>query len=129
LFVASIVNEGGGTIDSIDSFTILIPTDLVDSNQNIEIIAQTFQTSKDKFDGCGSDKNPTQTKTIGSNNYWVIRCQQKIPMGTGEYKRVSFFITPKDVPDRKTSLIVGLANYKYTKTGSTSIAIANAPWH
>jgi hypothetical protein len=50
-------------------------------------------------------------------------------MKTGEYKRVSFFITPGNVTDRKTSLIVGLANYEYIKTGSTSITVANAPWH
>ncbi|MEM5872439.1 MAG: hypothetical protein QXD55_01065, partial [Candidatus Aenigmatarchaeota archaeon] len=129
LFVASIVNEGGGTINKINSFEILIPTDLVNSNENIEIVAQTFQEQANSFNGCGTEKHPTESKTIGKNEYWVISCVHNIPMKTGEYKRVSFFITPKDVSDRKTSLIIGLANYEYTKTGSASIAVANAPWH
>jgi hypothetical protein len=133
LFVASIVNEGGGTLNYTRSFTILIPVDLVDSNKSIEIIAQTFKgvVGETTPTGCGditANPNPPRD-TINGKDYYVIRCKHVEPMKSGEYKRVSFFITPKDVTDRKTSLIVGLANYEYIKIGSASITVANAPWH
>ena len=134
LFVASIVNEGGGMLNEIRYFRVLIPKDIVNMTANpksIEIVAQTFESSKGNFDGCGTSNIPQDgaDPKFGLPNYWVIDCVHNVPMKTGEYKRVSFFITPKDVTDRKTSLIVGLANYEYIKTGSTSITVANAPWH
>jgi hypothetical protein len=135
LFVASIVNEGGGTLNNVISFKIYIPDELVEQN-NIELIAQTFkkasQSDNEEPKGCGDfsvNPHPTNSITIDNKKYWLIECEHGKPMSTGEYKRVSFFITPKDVIDRRTGLIVGLANYEYIKTGSTSITIANAPWH
>ncbi len=121
LFVASIVNEGGGTLNNITYFRIKIPTDIADK---VDLIAQTFQ-SIDKETPPNGCKDPP----VIEGKYWVIDCVHNSPMKTGEYKRVSFFVTPKGVTDRKTSLITGLANYNYTKTGSASIKIANAPWH
>jgi hypothetical protein len=135
LFVASIVNEGGGTLNQVISFKIYIPDDLVGSN-DIDLIAQTFRSQPYDIDpepkGCGdfsANPHPTTSETIQGKTYWVIECINVVPMKAGEYKRVSFFITPKSVIDKKTSLIVGLANYEYIKTGSTSIKVANAPWH
>jgi len=129
LFVASIVNEGGGTLNQIRNFTILIPQDLA-GRDDIELIAQTFKKKGDtEPNGCFDPSDPHPNSTL-DNKYWKIECEQTYePMKPGEYKRVSFFITPGNVSDRKTSLIVGLANYEYIKTGSTSITIANAPWH
>lgn len=128
LFVASIVNEGGGTLNQVKSFRVLIPKEIA-TKVNISIVAQTFVSTPNTFDGCGTSINPKDGDTMGFKDYWVIDCVHNNPMKTGEYRRVSFFMTPKTVADTKTSLIVGLANYNYTKTGSTSITIANAPWH
>lgn len=139
LFVASIVNEGGGTLNMVNHFWVLIPKELADQ-ENIEIVAQTFQNAKNTFEGCGSSpvgvplrpQNGADAK-YNLPNYWVIDCLNNYDMKTGEYKRVSFFITPPaaahPITDSRTFLLVGLANYQYTKTTSTSITIANAPWH
>jgi len=130
LFVASIVNEGGGILNNIGEFKVLIPKDLVNYDMNnITIIAQTFQSAAGQLppNGCGT--TPQDGVTMGLPNYYVIDCTHVVPMKSGEYKRVSFFITPENVDDRKMSLIVGLANYEYIKTGSASITVANNPWH
>jgi len=133
LFVASIVNEGSGSLNVIRSFSILIPQDLADSS-GIEVVAQTFKqkAGTDVFDGCNDGlvaDHPTRRKTIGGRNFWEIYCVHNESIAPREYRRVSFFITPKPVSDRKTSLLIGLANYEYIKTASTSIKVANAPWH
>jgi hypothetical protein len=135
LFVASIVNEGGGTLNEVIEFKVLIPQDLVSVKEGIEIVAQTFKEDTNLNadpDGCDawtSNHPYPDSVTIRGKLYWAITCKHKVSMKNGEYKRVSFFITPKKVTDVKTGLIIGLANYQYTKTGSTSITIANAPWH
>jgi len=132
LFVASIVNDGGGTLNKVNHFWVLIPKELADK-EKIEIVAQTFQNAKDTFEGCGTDKNPKDGTGYGFGDYWIIDCLNNYDIKTGEYKRVSFFITPPasghEVTDSRTFLLVGLANYQYTKTTSTGITIANAPWH
>ena len=66
---------------------------------------------------------------VGFANYWVISCTNDVPIKSGDFRRVSFYMTPTNVPISKTSLITGLANYEYIKTGSTSIKIATVPWH
>jgi hypothetical protein len=134
LFVASIVNEGGGTLNSIRNFKVLISKQLVGNEiNNIQIIAQTFKKTAgvNVFDGCGDVPldGSSFTDLVNGNNYFVINCTHAEPMKSGEYKRVSFFVTPGSVSDRKTSLLVGLANYEYIKTGSATIAVTNNPWH
>jgi len=113
LFVASIVNEGGGTLNKIYNFSISIPTDIVDANK-VEIISKTFT-------NCNIDTSDVK--------YTKINCDHDKSIASQEYKRVSFFITPKNVTDRKTSLLVGLARYEYIKTSSQSITVASVPWH
>jgi hypothetical protein len=129
LFVASIVNEGGGILNHIYSFRILIPKEMAGK---VETIAQTFNKSAGPGqppNGCGPLGVITAVTTIQGHDYYVIDCEHVQPIKSREYKRVSFFITPSSVSDRKTSIIVGLANYEYIKTGSASITVANAPWH
>jgi hypothetical protein len=115
LFVASIVNEGGGTLKQIYYFLIKIPTEIVNNSNGYQV-----DTISWTFDSCSNSSD---------FNYIYINCSYGKPMKTGEYKRVSFFVTPKEsITDRRTGLITGLANYEYIKTGSASIAVANAPW-
>ena len=129
LIIASIVNEGGGEINQVYKFTILIPKDIASS---VEIVAQTFKQDpalNAEPKGCGNLGSVSTTTTISDRTYYKIECVHVLPIEPGEYKRVSFFLTPNDPDDRTTKLLIGLANYEYTKTGSTSIVIANSPWH
>jgi len=125
LFVASFYNDGTGLLNQIYSFNIKIPAEL----GTVEIISQSFRISAPPAlpDGC--------TYTPG-NPYNIIHCQhtcgESCVMKPGEFKRVSFFVTPNygaELIDRKTSLIIGLGSYEYTKSTSQSLTIANFPPH
>jgi hypothetical protein len=122
LFVASIYNDGGGVIDSINDFYVKIPTEL----GTVDLVSSNFYLGATTAPGCQNQG------TVG--DFTVIYCQDYIagrPIKTGEYKRVSFLVTPPATMsvDRMTRLIIGLANYDYTKTTSRSIAVANTPFH
>jgi hypothetical protein len=117
LFVASIYNEGDGEIESIGGFSIKIPTALGTPT----IVSSTFYTGSIGNDGCNLNQNE-------------IFCQHNVAgsgIKTGEYRTPSFFITPTTTQgvDRISRLITGLATYKYVKTVSKSITVANAPLH
>jgi hypothetical protein len=121
LFVASIYNDGGGVIDSINDFLVKIPTEL----GAVDLLSSNFYLGAIGTTNCVNRTVP---------NFTEIYCQDYVagrPIKTGEYKRVSFLVTPlvgMDV-DRMTRLIIGLANYNYTKTSSRSITVANTPFH
>jgi len=132
LFVASIYNDGGGVINSVD-FTVKIPKELIydssnpENNGNVEIVSKTFYLGTVGAEQCEKDES-------SDSNYIKIICHNNVPdrpIKTGEFKRVSFLVTPKKNlnVDRMTRLIIGLANYDYTKTTSKSITVANTPFH
>jgi len=122
LFVASIYNDGGGTIDRINNFKIKIPNDL----GTVEMVSSTFYVGAIGAEGCRQDNDVGGFTEINCEHYMSGH-----PLKSGEYKRVSFLVTPADTMgvDRMTRLIIGLANYEYTKTTSKSITVANAPYH
>jgi ribosomal protein L37E len=122
LFVASIYNDGGGTIDRINNFKIKIPNDLGD----VEMVSSTFYVGAIGTEGCRQDNDVGGFTEINCEHYMSGH-----PLKSGEYKRVSFLVTPLETMsvDRMTRLIIGLANYEYTKTTSKSITVANAPYH
>jgi hypothetical protein len=127
LFYAALVNEGGGTLNDIYLFKILIPTDVVSGNtiDDIEILSENFKNITTSSGGCSKGAG---IYTVADNKDYTIDCTSSDPMNNGAYKKVSFFITPVNVTIKKTSLITGLANYNYTKMSLASIAMANAPW-
>ncbi len=88
--------------------------------ESIEKAASTFRTGLTD-DGCN--------EPIDEGNEYVITCSNTYGvLKNGEYKRVSIYITPSaSVNDIRTGLIVGLANYDYSKTSFQSLTIANAP--
>jgi hypothetical protein len=127
LFVASIYNEGNGILSRVNNFEVRIPTEIPQPT----IVSQTFRLTGPPADpdGCSLGGSPV-------DGYWVITCSNTYDeIEKGEFKRVSFFITPDysqtgtipELIDRKTTLIIGLANYEYIKTSSQSLTIANAP--
>ena len=122
LFVASIYNDGGGNIIEISNFAIKIPKEL----GIVEKISSTFYGSGGLTDdGCGPNRivNPGGGDAeIDCHHTWANH-----PIKPGEYKRVSFLVTPPSTMsvDRMTRLITGLATYKYIKTSSQSLTVAN----
>lgn len=120
--IASIYNEGGGVIKRVNEFKIIVPVSLGSPTD----ISTSFVDG-----GCGTET------TKDSQGVWlntVITCSHNkngaaSEIKPQEYKRVSFFITPPLYADieRKTSLIVGLADYTYLKTQSQMLQVANAP--
>jgi hypothetical protein len=132
LFVASIYNDGGGVIDKIDPFIVKIPKELIydplnpENDGKVEKVSSTFYTGTIGTDSC--------TGPVTNGDFIEITCRNIIanrPVKPGEYKRVSILITPKKNlnVDRMTRLIIGLADYDYTKTTSKSITVANFPYH
>jgi uncharacterized C2H2 Zn-finger protein len=123
LFVASLYNEGRGNITTVQSFTIKIPTDMVNSTDDIEVLGSTFYGS----DGLSDSNCPITTE----GDYYVITCEHRWadhPIKPGEYKRVSFFIDPKTISvDRINRLLIGSAKYRYAMTNSKSLTIVNQP--
>lgn len=123
LFVASIVNEGRGLLSKVNKFEVKIPQEL---NRPV-IVSQTFRTSspqtQPEANGCSLD-GPT-------DGYWVITCSNTYgDIERDDFKRVSFFVTPNygsSLIDKRTTIIIGLANYEYIKTDSETLTIANAP--
>ena len=115
LFVASLYNDGSGDIIEIKSFKVLIPLDLIGNKDNVEIISHTFVTCD------------FEDPIIG--NYLEIKCSSNKHLEPTQFRRVSFFLQPAEIKEkiRKTSNIVGLAEYVYEKTESEMLTIANTP--
>jgi hypothetical protein len=120
LVVASIYNDGPGVIKFIAPFNISISSDYVSM---INVIATTFKNDTD-IDGCTPHANEDAAVKGG---FYFIECYFKGNIKPQEYKRVSFYVTPKDVPDEKTSIIIGRAAYQYVKSNSQTLTMANAP--
>jgi hypothetical protein len=125
LFVASVYNDGGGEMTKIKNFTIKIPEKL----GTVEKISSNFYLGGTSVDGCGPNGVITP-----SNGYVEITCSHdwaNHPVKSGEYKRVSFLVTPPQEigVDRISRLIIGLASYTYIKTSSKTITVANNPLH
>jgi len=131
LVTASIFNEGLGELLNITNFTITVYG--AGAISNVEAIGETFRENPP----CGIGFSPcsnipdgcTDAKSDGKGN-WEIIC--KNIWGTiekGEFKRVSFYITPNSstITDEKTTQIVAWANYEYKKTTSQTLTMANAP--
>jgi hypothetical protein len=134
LVVASIYNDGSGEILEIGNFSITVYGG--DAISNVSVIGSSFRiTGPDSRaipDGC-----PTG-EVSGSGGKYVITCKHTYPRGTnyergtikpGEYKRISFYITPDNntVQNQKTIQITGQADYKYRKTTSQTLTVAIAP--
>jgi len=119
LVVASIYNDGAGELIRINNFKVTVYRNDIIGAGNVTKIASTFRVISG--DGCGNvvDSDADKTSYIICNNTYILK-----PL---EYKRVSLYITPNDVSDQKTTLIVGKANYDYLKTTSQSLTVANAP--
>jgi hypothetical protein len=125
LFVASVYNDGGGEMSKINSFKVRIPEKL----GTVEKISSNFYLGGTSVDGCGPNGVITP-----SNGYVEITCSHdwaNHPVKSGEYKRVSFLVTPPQEigVDRISRLIIGLASYTYIKTSSKTITVANNPLH
>lgn len=129
LFVASFYNDGIGLLNQIYSFDIKIPKEL----GSVDLISQSFRISPPPAlpDGCDLNKAGHTDP-----NYNIIHCEntcgESCIIKPGEFKRVSFFITPNygaELIDRKTSLIIGLGSYEYTQSTSQTLTIANYPPH
>jgi len=127
LFVASIYNDGMGDLTNIFNFEILIPTELID---DVTMVGDTFDDDDvPEGNGCTSTSDSEYFRIVCEFDY--RRRTKGKPLENGEFKRVSFFVEPKEgeitEEGRKTTLIVGKAKYKYIKTESQSLMIANSP--
>lgn len=122
LFVASVYNDGNGVLSNVKKFEIRIPEELGIPS----IVSQTFRSKSPQ-----EQPEPKGCSLIGVvNGYYNITCENTYGViEKGEFKRVSFFITPKyeDIIDIRTTLMVGFVNYEYKKTTSQSLTIVNAP--
>lgn len=123
LFVASLYNDGSGDLIEIKSFKVLIPVEL---SNNVNGVAHTF-TSCNPSDR--SDEDTIVVRASSITGYWEIDCISNELLEPTQFRRVSFFLEPVNLPEkiRKTSNIVGLAEYIYEKTESKMLTIANAP--
>jgi hypothetical protein len=133
LVVASIYNDGSGELLNITDFTITVykGDNVVD---DVEFLGTTFRnyqpTINNLPDGCGTDPiGPVGPTFDSSTGNFVLSCSNN--WGTlkqGEFKRISFYIYPNtSIDDEKTTQIVGWAQYRYRKTTSQTLIIANAP--
>lgn len=112
LVKVSIYNEGGGTLNFIN-YSIYVPPDLHENS--IEVQTSTFSscTSEGDYINC----------------QYITSLPQYPPIKRGEYRMVTFYIKPQmGEVDIRTSSIIGLVNYDYSKTRSQSLTIANSPY-
>jgi len=134
LVIAAIYNDGPGEILNITNFTIKVYSGNMVTG--VEVVGFDFRdnppcpwstgTCKPKPDGC----NPgVGTVTKDPDGNYTIKCSNKWkPLKPGEYKRVSFYVSAGGVTgDKKTTLIVGQADYFYRKTTSQMLTMSNAP--
>ncbi len=127
LVVASIYNDGSGELLEIKDFTITVfGGDVI---KGVDFIGTTFRRSAPAPDappdGCDSSFTPD-----GDGNFYITCHNTWPPEGIkpGEWKRVSFYIDPiNTTTDQRTTQIVGWADYKYRKTTSQRLVVANAP--
>jgi hypothetical protein len=136
IVMAAIYNDGSGELVNITDFKIKIyGGDMVDS---VTIVGFDFRT----LPPCGTPPaTPCSTPPTGcdppagssvtpdSEGNFIITCRNLWkPLKPGEYKRVSFYVhTNKAITDKRTTLIVGQADYTYKKTTSQMLTMANAP--
>jgi hypothetical protein len=134
IVIAAIYNDGSGEILNITNFTITVYSGNVVTG--VDVIGFDFRDSppcpwstgicKTQPDGCNPGvgtvvKDPDENYRIECSNNWK-------PLKPGEYKRVSFYVNASRVTgDKKTTLIVGQADYKYRKTTSQMLTMSNAP--
>lgn len=112
LVKVSIYNEGGGTLNFVN-YDIYVPSDLRENS--IEVQTSTFSSCTPQGDHL--------------NCQYIPSLPEYPPIKTGEYRMVTFYIKPQmGEIDRRTSSIVGLVNYNYSKTRSQSLTIANSPY-
>ncbi len=119
--IFSIVNEGSGTLDRLDDYSIYVPRFLNPGT----ILSSTFS-------GCteGSGFTPASSPWV---DYVKISCNLPVtrPIRSTDqinYRRASFTITPPPVAEKQTGLIVGIiTNYVYTKTDSRTVQVAYFP--
>ncbi|NIM46678.1 MAG: hypothetical protein GTN40_00770 [Candidatus Aenigmarchaeota archaeon] len=112
IVIASLLNEGTGIIKQA-KFVIKVPDNLIDNLSNSDLYYS--------FDSC---------EVTNPSGFYVITCTHGRDIESQEFKRVSFFIKPDALPadvDSKTSLIVGLTDYRYLNTQSRSLQLAIAP--
>ena len=126
IIIASIFNEGNGIIKQA-TFVVKVPENLLDSLTNDDLYSS-FRVGDPPVEGCSvTEDNPPP------GGFYEITCNHSSvnnPIESQEFKRVSFFIRPDALPedvDSQTSLIVGLADYRYLKTKSQSLQLATAP--
>ena len=127
IVVAAIYNDGPGEILNITDFKIKVYGGNVVNN--VWIVAYDFRknaptTSNSAPNGCDAVDS-----TSDPGNY-IITCHNGNwkSLKSGEYKRVSFYVNASDgITDRRTTLIVGQADYNYRKTTSQALTMAVAP--
>jgi hypothetical protein len=129
IVIAAIYNDGSGEIVNITDFKITVyGGGMV---YNVVPVGFDFRTlppcgvppCSTPPTGCGS------VDTTTSPGNFIITCQNLWkPLKPGEYKRVSFYVyTNESITDKRTTLIVGIADYTYKKTTSQMLTMANAP--
>lgn len=117
-----IYNEGNGVLNFVN-YKIFVHPNLAPDAYILEIATS-------NLDGCDEGEDFLPSTDSAFPNYKYIECTHDEPIEKGEYRLVSFYINssiPTDV-DRRTFSIVGLVeNYKYSKTRSQSLTLANNP--
>jgi len=134
LVVASIYNDGSGEILKIDNFKITIYNSS-GSISNVTLVGSSFRESSPQSvaipDGCKIGIPEDRNFIINCKHIYSYSAFPQYSIGTikpGEYKRVSFYITPNNATiDQKTTQITGQADYTYRKTTSQTLTVANAP--
>ncbi len=129
IVVAAIYNDGPGEILNITDFKIKVYGGNIVND--VRIVAYDFRrnaptTSNSAPDGCDPSSGSV---TADSEGNYIINCYNRWkPLKSGEYKRVSFYVnTSGDITDKRTTLIVGQADYTYRKTTSQMLTMSNAP--
>jgi len=134
LVVASIYNDGSGEILKIDNFKITIYNSS-GSISDVTLVGSSFRKSSPQSkaipDGCAIGPPEGKNFIINCEHNYSYTASPQYSIGTikpGEYKRVSFYITPNNATiDQKTTQITGQADYTYRKTTSQTLTVANAP--
>jgi len=125
LVVASIYNDGSGELTKVNKFEIMFYSQYIES---VQVIMTTFKYS-DKSDGCDTPVGQNITNKDSNDNFVIICKNEYGTIKPQEYKRVSFYVIPKEGVEitEKTTQIIGKANYGYRKTNAQSLVVANNP--
>lgn len=128
LIVVSIVNEGGGILNNISNLTVYVHKNLNPEEFEMTTFKVKDATDPDKKeDGCGSWSDGTGDW----EDFEVLSCNHEFPILSTDdtpYKRVAFYIEPTiGASDRRSLLIVGLADYSYSKEDSRTLTMSSFP--